>query len=358
MSAHDYPRLQLGWHLGSAGDPVEIELLTPQIANHTAILAQSGSGKSFLVGRLVEEILLKTRCRVLILDANGGFRNVGEVADRPWQEEHRSRWPRLAGGEAATREEFEQRWKALVPVARLREDGDYRIPFGLLLCENQAALLGIDPAREPSAYAMLANTDRELFDETGGGYAPAELLAAVESREGSGGAAGQGTWAARAAADRVTTALQRVQTWAHIWAPPDGVCDLEQQVAAGDWRLAVLDLPSLWADLPSAQGEWARMVVTLYTLEAVLSQANEGWRTAMGYGRAERRPLFVVIDEAHNFAPAEPRDALTGLVSERIRRCAAEGRKYGLFLVLITQRPAKMAPGLLAECENVCLLRL
>jgi len=45
-------------------------------------------------------------------------------------------------------------------------------------------------------------------------------------------------------------------------------------------------------------------------------------------------------------------------VAAKLERIAAEGRKYGLFLILATQRPNKVRPGLLAECENVCLLRL
>jgi uncharacterized protein len=66
----------------------------------------------------------------------------------------------------------------------------------------------------------------------------------------------------------------------------------------------------------------------------------------------------VVLDEAHNFVPAEAHDPLRMALAEEVLQIAAEGRKFGLFLVAATQRPGKVAPGLLAECENVCLLRL
>ncbi len=50
--------------------------------------------------------------------------------------------------------------------------------------------------------------------------------------------------------------------------------------------------------------------------------------------RAERRPVLIVIDEAHNVCPAEPLDPLAALASERAIRIAAEGRKFGGALVL------------------------
>src|SRR5256885_1572287 len=46
---------------------------------HTAIVAQSGSGKSFFLGRLVEELLLASRARCIVFDPNADFRRVAEV---------------------------------------------------------------------------------------------------------------------------------------------------------------------------------------------------------------------------------------------------------------------------------------
>jgi DNA helicase HerA-like ATPase len=47
------------------------------VAAHTAIFAQTGAGKSFLLGRYLEEILLKTRAKVVILDPNSDFLRFG-----------------------------------------------------------------------------------------------------------------------------------------------------------------------------------------------------------------------------------------------------------------------------------------
>ena len=49
-----------------------------------------------------------------------------------------------------------------------------------------------------------------------------------------------------------------------------------------------------------------------------------------------------MIDEAHNVCPAEPGDPLTALVTADAIRIAGEGRKFGLYLIVVTQRPQKV----------------
>ena len=46
------------------------------------------------------------------------------------------------------------------------------------------------------------------------------------------------------------------------------------------------------------------------------------------------------------------------LLTERIVQIAAEGRKYGLWLLLSTQRPSKVHPNALSQCDNLALMRM
>jgi DNA helicase HerA-like ATPase len=69
---------------------------------------------------------------------------------------------------------------------------------------------------------------------------------------------------------------------------------------------------------------------------------------------AFRYPVFVVVEEAHNFVPPE-----TDTYSfESIRRIAAEGRKFGIFLILISQRPGKVHPDSLSQCNSQIILKI
>jgi DNA helicase HerA-like ATPase len=74
--------------------------------------------------------------------------------------------------------------------------------------------------------------------------------------------------------------------------------------------------------------------------------------------REERRPVLIVIDEAHNVCPAEPEDRLTALATDYAVRIAAEGRKFGLYLLVSTQRPQKVHPNVVTQCDNLVLMRL
>ena len=74
--------------------------------------------------------------------------------------------------------------------------------------------------------------------------------------------------------------------------------------------------------------------------------------------RADRRPVLIVIDEAHNVCPADPPDALTALATEHAVRIAAEGRKFGLYLLVCTQRPQKVQENVISQCDNLVLMRM
>ena len=74
--------------------------------------------------------------------------------------------------------------------------------------------------------------------------------------------------------------------------------------------------------------------------------------------RQSRTPTLIVIDEAHNVCPAEPGNALASAVVNRLIQIAAEGRKFGLWLLLSTQRPSKLHPQVLSQCDNLALMRM
>ena len=73
---------------------------------------------------------------------------------------------------------------------------------------------------------------------------------------------------------------------------------------------------------------------------------------------ARREPVAIVIDEAHNVCPAEPDDPLTALATADAVRIAGEGRKFGLYLIVVTQRPQKVHENVLSQCDNLVLMRM
>ena len=70
-----------------------------------------------------------------------------------------------------------------------------------------------------------------------------------------------------------------------------------------------------------------------------------------------QRPLLLVCEEAHRYVPKD--DSAKGQAVRKIlERIAKEGRKYGVSLGLITQRPSDLAEGVLSQCGTIIAMRL
>jgi len=70
-----------------------------------------------------------------------------------------------------------------------------------------------------------------------------------------------------------------------------------------------------------------------------------------------QRPILLVCEEAHRYIPSE-RNADASSVGRILSRIAKEGRKYGVSLGLITQRPSDLAEGVLSQCGTIISMRL
>jgi len=76
------------------------------------------------------------------------------------------------------------------------------------------------------------------------------------------------------------------------------------------------------------------------------------------WGREERtNPILLVCEEAHRYVPNE-KNADGNSVGKILSRIAKEGRKYGISLGLITQRPSDLAEGVLSQCGTIISMRL
>jgi ABC-type dipeptide/oligopeptide/nickel transport system ATPase component len=127
-------------------------------------------------------------------------------------------------------------------------------------------------------------------------------------------------------------------------------------------RLNILELENI-------RDNTDRNIVNAYILLFCLERHNDlinSYRKIKGSGKAEDiekaekelKHTFIMIDEAHNFAPEASNDPHEKMLGELIHTIAAEGRKYGLHLILATQRPNKVKRGLLGECDNAIIMKM
>jgi hypothetical protein len=133
-SSPDRSLLELGWKVNSGMGPAYWLGWRPRVGKHnardlvrvpaeaagrhTAIMAAPGSGKSYFLGRLVEELVLHTKARFVILDPNSDFRRFHEIeGTKLWQGVKYDRQKRLGKlPTESSREEFADRW----PVEEIR----------------------------------------------------------------------------------------------------------------------------------------------------------------------------------------------------------------------------------------------
>ena len=265
---------------------------------HTFLCGQSGSGKTYSLGLLLEQLMLETDLRIVVLDPNSDFARMAEA--RPDAER-----------DAA------ERWRALGARIDVRSGEGLRLRIGELEPETQASILRLDPVADREEYAefvAMVHAERPVD------------LDALATSDAPG---------ARALLQRATNL--GVLGWP-IWARERGGSVL---AALGD-----PDVRMIVADLGSVGSREQQAVVAAGVL-------GELWRR-----RAERRPTLVVIDEAHNVCPAVAPDAVTGAAVRDAIAIAAEGRKFGLHLLVSTQRPQKLHENVLTQCENLVLMRL
>ena len=118
---------------------------------------------------------------------------------------------------------------------------------------------------------------------------------------------------------------------------------LLEQWVGGPEPISILDLsgipPTVLRDLIGA------VLRILYNAMFWARNRSEGGR---------ERPLLLVLEEAHAYLG----DKQSGTAADAVRRIAKEGRKYGVGLMLVSQRPSEIDSTILSQCGTIFAMRL
>jgi hypothetical protein len=403
--------LTLGWQLNNRLEPIYwlnkkakagghseehlVRVPADMLAYHTAIVAQSGSGKSFFLGRLIEEIMLSTKARCVVLDPNADFRRVSEVVDTV-------RWKKAAYEKGRghlpheeTAQKFIDEWKKIdvrVRVGPALGEGNYtrfKLPWMSLSVEIFSD--DVDPTlrielyhchefvRAVASLLLRKSAEIDIIDEAERIFdrirdePPRYRRHALEEEFGQtagsrnpllGGLLFLNIFGYRRSIDRAAAALGYVSPdtkryyfgKAREYVAQDVVETKIRRQAPTEEKRARLDV----VDLPSFRDSRTRLLALNSVLATIWESARKEWEDAIKQENLgdTRVPTFIVVDEAHNLIPVEQQGLAAETLKEQFRTIAAEGRKYGLFLIVCTQRPDKIDPRVLSECENKAIMRL
>jgi hypothetical protein len=323
------------WPRPGASIKIKQTAVKELIANHTLIVGQSRSGKTNAARRLIEEILLWTDARVIILDPNADFRLLKELdtdldMSDPENVEFSSEWSKVA-----------QQLGVATPTGTA-----WGIKWSALSLQEMAAYLNVSPTEAFEEYRHL---DRHLKYEK-----QMERRRKSQGQDTSLGTisefmtSGYFDLAVGEDLERYRLRLQELSEL-DVWWKGGTTKDLDS-LFDGDYRAVVVDL--------SQYSEQVRMITASRTLQALWGR-GECRRKKFLQSNTERwNGTVVVIDEAHLFAGPKPEDPQKQLLGERIQRFADQGKKLNLYLVLVTQQPGKLHPEVLAELNNRIILRV
>lgn len=288
-------------------DDIPARLLPHRFNRHTFWCGQSGSGKTYALGVVLEQILLHTGLPMVIFDPNADFVRLSE--------------PNPASADNAGRGAMADRNIRILRPGSADPDS-LRVRFTDLSMQAKAAVLRLHPLEDRAEYNELIH-----LEQTVGTLAPELIVPSLRQRDSA---------AATALAARIEN-LQ-VTDWG-IWARGVSTVRVVTEVLQDRPDATVLDLGGFAYPDES-------LVVALAVLEDLWAK------------REARRPILIVIDEAHNLCSPEQNTPLHVAVRERIIQIAAEGRKFGLWLLLSTQRPSRVHPSIISQCDNLALMKM
>jgi hypothetical protein len=312
-------------HIGSlllreeAAVPIVLDV-KELVSTHMAILAGTGSGKSYTAGVLVEELLLPhNRAAVLILDPHGEYHTLAD----------------LRGHAAFTAAD------GYAPQVKILRPDEIRIRLSSLDFYDMLTLL---PQTTERQQAILDKGFQILRKHRSGfRWNIQDLIAAVyeaDTKVDNEGNDVQGTSAAA-----LEWKLQRLDRSPYFHAFEHTIAP---QVLFEPGQVTILQMNEV-------SQEEQQVICT-----AVLRQTNFArMNTHKGHLTEEEEnylpyPVFVLLEEAHRFAPAhEP-----SRCKQVLRTILSEGRKFGIGVGLITQRPGKIDSDVLSQCMSQFIMRI
>ncbi len=317
----------IGSLLTRAPDAVPIVLTVKDlVSTHLAIIASTGAGKSYLASVVIEELMQPhNKACVLIIDPHGEY---GTLEDIP-------NFPHFA-------EQGDGRGSGYRAQVKVYKPDQVKVRVSSLNMGDMRHLLS--EMTEKQQY--LLNRALRKVNETKRGtpWGAADLKAAIKAvskqkgDDENEGADDSST--VHALTWRVEQRFENSFTF-------DDIQHLDLPEIFKPGQCTVLQLNDI--DERDQQ-------VVVATLLRRLNQARMD--TERGKVHAGEMylpyPVFVLLEEAHHFAPGGTEVVSTAI----LKQVLAEGRKFGIGVGLISQRPGKLDADVLSQCQTQCIMRI
>ena len=300
-------------------------LVNDLLGKHFSIVGTTGSGKSCAVATILRSVIEKNpNAHVMLLDPHCEYAHAfpdEAIVLSPGDGLHLPYW--LFN--------FEELAEVVLGNSNHRAE--------------QAKILGEAVLSAKLAFLGKVPTDRHCSVDTPMPYRVSDLVRYLDNAMGS-----LNRPDSVAAYQLVKTRLQALQNdvrFGFMFGNSLTLRDEMSAILAQLFRIPVSGKPITILDLSGVPSEVLNVVVSVICR---LTFDFSVWSET-------QMPITIVCEEAHRYAPAD-KDAGFEPVKRALSRIAKEGRKYGVSLCVVSQRPSDLAPSLLSECNTLFALRM
>jgi len=294
---------------------VPVYLSTSGFRRHLAIIAQTGAGKSYCAGVFIEELLDKG-ATILIIDPHADyvFLPLAESGEKYGQSNRITVFRNPAStGRYSTKE-----------VGNLQS---YEISFQDLSFDEVCDVAGIRESYSNIREAVRVGVARLKEEERH--YLPNDLMTTLEEIKDN-------PEEQRDLRVGAASAIKYIRRLAYLKV--FGLQSTSTESLLKPMHVSVIDLSGL-----------EDISMNYITSRILIDTFNVVANGDFNY------PVFVILEEAHKFIPGSDQQTFSSSI---INKIAAEGRKFGIFLLLITQRPSKVHPDSLSQCNSQVIMKL
>jgi DNA helicase HerA-like ATPase len=330
----DAPVIQLGNHVG-AGNPPCFADMNELLGKHTAILGSTGTGKSATVASVVHSIMERKSLashsswnpRVVILDPHNEYESAFSASSR------------LSTSDGSLQLPY---W-----LLNLQETLDLVVGKAEFVATSQANILknALLTAREEGATALSLDATKITVDSPVP-YSAVRLRELIDQSRQTNIPSKQESHLSILAKFDLLVRDTRMTFMMSEWTPADGDSfpAVMGALVGGTEEVRIIDL----SGVPNEVAGVCSAVVarSLFNLKV--------WQST-----AERKntPVLLICEEAHRYVP-DRGEAQYEAAKEAIRRVAKEGRKYGLGLMIVSQRPSEVEATVLSQCNSWIIMRI
>jgi DNA helicase HerA-like ATPase len=317
----------IGSLLTRSPDAVPVVLSVKDVVStHLAIIASTGAGKSYLASVLIEELMQPyNKACILIVDPHGEYGTLDQIANFPQFSEPSQ--GRGTGYQAQVRIYKPEQVKVRVSSLDM---GDMRHLLSEMTEKQQH---------------LLSRALREVKARSKGTpWTTADLKKAIKD-------------VSKSKEDDEDGADDSSTVHALTWRLEQR---FENSFTFDDYQhldLHEIFKPGQCTVLQLNEVDERDQQVVVATLMRRLNKARmdtERGKVSAGHESYLPYPVFVLLEEAHHFAPSGIDVVSTAI----LKQVLAEGRKFGIGVGLISQRPGKLNADVLSQCQTQCIMRI